>query len=84
MEGRCGRWLNAPSPLGRSGEDEGWDDEWPMSDVRIMWCERSVTSAKTIADFLAPLPPLSAVLPKTCFFYAVARFFFPPDTCPRY
>ena len=67
MEGRCDRWVNAPSLWVAQEKTKGG---WRVANVRrsnnVVW--RSVTSAKTIADFLAPLPPLQQFCRKRVFF----------------
>ena len=51
------------------------DDEWPMSDVRIMWCDALCYKCKNYRRFSGPSSTSPEVLRKRVF-NAVARFFF--------
>ena len=52
------------------------DDEWPMSDVRIMWCG-ALLQVQKLSPIFWPLFHLSSSSAENVvFFNAVARFFF--------
>ena len=60
------------------------DDEWPMFDVRIVWC-RARLQVQKLSPIFWPLLHLSSSSAENVVFFTLSRaFFFPPDTCPRY
>ena len=60
------------------------DDEWPMSDVRIMWCG-ALLQVQKLPPIFWPLFHLSSSSAENeVFFLRCRALFFPPDTCPRY
>ena len=67
------------------------DDEWPMFDVRLVWCGALLQVQKLSPIFWPLLHLSSSSAENVVFFYenvvllrCRALLFFPPDTCPRY
>ena len=73
MEGRCGRWLNAPS-LGRSGEDEGWmtSGQCPRSNNVV----GALLQVQKLSPIFWPLYTSEQFCENVFFSVKVARFFF--------